>query len=228
MSVGDQFREAFEMMVQEMGDDILVYKNWGNPSQSVKEVRGLKNSHKGRPKDVMFQFLADPGLAIGDVVQQKGSRDLWRVVELRDDVLSGVFHSLDADVVNVSATAKPTSPREDGHTVVIHGSVHGGVQVASPNAIQHNTVQVSHIENDIRQISRLLAESSLPQLEKEDAALALARISDLASREKAPDMLAKVAEKIESLKSIALGVSSLPPMIVPLLDLLWEKIKNGG
>ena len=174
----------------------------------------------------MFQFPKDPGLSVGDVLQQNGARDLWRVTELHDEVEAGVFLYLEACVENLGNKAQPARGASQGHNVVVHGDVHGGIQVASHGSVQHNNVQISKIKNDLQQLKDLFASSALPDLEKEEAALALARITDLASRPKSPDILAKISSKLGELTSLAASVASLTTTTSPLLVAVWDQIQK--
>ncbi len=227
MSIGETARYAFEHMVEIMGESILAHKNWNTPQQTSVEVRGLKNSEPGRSRGTVFQFPKDPGLSVGDVLQQNGARDFWRVTELHDDVEAGVFIYLEARVENLHAKAQPARDTSQGHNVVVHGDVHGGIQVASRGSVQHNNVQISKIKNDLQQLKDLFASSALPDLEKEEAALALARITDLASRQKSPDILAKINGKLAELTTLAASVTSLATSAGPLILGFWGKIQNG-
>jgi hypothetical protein len=221
MDVGQTFREGFEHMVNEMGDTILIHKNYGSTAQSTIEVRGLKNSARGAD---MFQFLEDPGVVVGDVLGLKNSRDLWRVTEVHDDVIGDVYQHFEARVKNMGAAPSPVRATV-GHRITVNGPVHGGIQVDSPGAVQHNTVQVSHIQNDIRQLRELFAASPLSALDKEEAALTLSRIDELAAKPKSPDLLAKIGKKVEELKTLAASTAVLATTASPLIFDLWNKIQ---
>ena len=206
-------------MVNTMGDDIICYKNYGTPQQQSFEVRGLKNNHKGRPRDVMFQFLEDPGLVEGDVVQQKGARELWRITHGHDEVISGVYQNFEADVVSMSAP----QPQPRGSHVEVHGPVYGGLQVNSPSATQTNVVQAG-IPGSLVELNELFKRSTLGELDKEEAILALSRLGDLSAKPKTPELLAKVSEKITYLKNIATGIGAIGTTALPLLEKLHQLI----
>jgi len=215
---GEEFRYAFEEMVQNMGDDIICYKNYGTPQQTNFEVRGLKNNHKGRPRDVMFQFSKDPGLVEGDVLQQKGAREVWRITHVKDDIISGVYVNFEAEVESMSA---PTArPRSVSH-VEVHGHVYGGLQVNSPNATQTNVVQAG-ISASLVELKELFNRSSLGELEKEEATLALSRLGELSTKPKSPELLKKVSEKIDYLKDIATDIGAMGTIAFPLLEKLHQ------
>jgi hypothetical protein len=81
-----------------MGGTGLVHKNWGTPQQTTVELLGLKSSEKNRPKNVMFQFPERLDIATGDVIQQKGAQDLWRVTDVEDSVHGDVYVYFEAKV----------------------------------------------------------------------------------------------------------------------------------
>jgi len=227
MNIGETFRNQFLHMVDTVGDTILIHKNWNMPSQTTLEIRGLKNSPDGRPKETVFQLPEDPGIALGDVIQQKGSRDLWRVTEVHDDITDDVFQFFEACVVNM--TSSPRVPRSmSGHSVHVQGPVYGGIQIDSHGSVQHNNVHISNVDNDIHQIRNLFAASELSSLDKEEAALALGRISDLAKKQQSPDVLAKISAKIEELKGLATNVTALTSTAMPLLVGLWERFQHAS
>ncbi|HEY6185775.1 MAG TPA: hypothetical protein VIW67_26270 [Terriglobales bacterium] len=85
MEFGKTMREGFEEMVRMLGCTVQIYKNLGTRDQKVTEVRGLKNSEKNRPDKVIFQFLEALDIQNGDILQQKGTRDLWRVIDTEDE-----------------------------------------------------------------------------------------------------------------------------------------------
>jgi hypothetical protein len=62
-----------------MGGTVLVHKNWGTPQQTTVELRGLKNSEKNCPENVMFQFPERLDIAGGGSrkVYQSGNRKVY-------------------------------------------------------------------------------------------------------------------------------------------------------
>lgn len=204
MNIGDDFRSAFEEMTEVMGDTILIYKDWGTPLQLVSEVRGMKNSEKHRRDKVMFQFLEPLEIEIGDILQLKGARDLWRVTDTQDDVHDGVYVHFEARVEKFSG--RPVEVKPTPSHVVVHGSVYGGIQVHSPHATQSNSVQPLQVDENIRKLRELLKEAPVSDLDKEEAGLALDRVSQLAQKAKTEEVLSKVKQKLDIVK-VAFDVS---------------------
>ena len=199
MNVGRQFKVGFDRIMKLMGGTVLIHKNWGNPNQQTTEVRGLKNSEKNRPNAVMFHFSEAMDIHPGDILQQKEARDLWRVTEVEDTIHSDVYINFEAKVEKFSGSAvRPASGRSQ---VIIQGSVYGGIQLDSPHATQNVSVQVLKIDENLRQLRELLQKASILELDKEEASQALDRIAQLSRKEQSPEVVSKLKEKLELVKT---------------------------
>jgi hypothetical protein len=207
MSIGDDFKHAFNEMVDIMGCTVLIHKNWGTPHQQTFEVRGLKNNEKNRRDKVMFQFPEALDIQVGDILQQKGARDLWRVTDIEDDIHDDVYVNFEAKVEKFSGEPTPkvaggqparaSSPSQ----VVIHGSVYGGIQLHSPNATQNISVQMLQVDENVQRLRDLLQKAPIADLDREEALLALDRIGQLARKERTPDVVGKIKGKLELVKA---------------------------
>jgi len=185
--------------MRHLGCTILIHKHWGTPNQQTTEARGLKNSEKNRPNNVMFQFPEAMEIQAGDILQQKGARDLWRVTDVEDQIHGDVYVSFEAKVVKFSGSAdRPTSSRSH---VIVQGSVYGGIQLDSPHATQNVSVQVLQIDENLRHLRELLQKATIPELDKEEAGHALDRISQLSRKERSPDVVSKLKEKLDLVKT---------------------------
>ncbi len=196
--IGRDMRHAMEELFGMMGDRILVHKNYGTADQRTTEVAGMKNNEKNRPEKVMFQFLDRVDVANGDHLQVKGARDVWRVTETEDDVQGGVFIMFEAKVQKVGS--KVGHPRA-GANVVVHGSVYGALQVDSPNAHQHVSVQIFKIDENVKKLRELLARAPIDELDREEAQQALDRVTQLAAKPSSPSVTAKIQEKLNLVKT---------------------------
>jgi hypothetical protein len=84
----------------------------------------------------MFQFPEVLDIKEGDVLQQNGARRIWRVTELVDDVVGGVFNHFEARVEKFEpgkaskegASHQSAIPGTHSH-VVINAPIHGGLQL---------------------------------------------------------------------------------------------------
>jgi len=221
--MADGMRGMFRAVVEREGSTIVVYKNCGKLGETSVELKGVKNNRKGRPHAVIFQFLDDPGVTRGDVIKLKAGSQLWRVTNKSETIVGDSILSHDVDVESTSSTA--VTPAKAGHSIVVHGPVHGGIQIDSPNASQVNLVQTG-ISTTIRELKELFQGSSLTELDKEEATLALSRIGDLSAKSKSPELLAKVAEKIGYLKKIAADAGAIGTTALPLLEKLYHWISS--
>jgi hypothetical protein len=75
IGIGDAFRESFEALLEIQGQTIIIHENFNTPEASSYEVRGLKNTEGKNSKQVVFQFLDQLDIQVGNVLQVKGSRD---------------------------------------------------------------------------------------------------------------------------------------------------------
>ena len=110
-----------------------------------------------------------------------------------------------------------TNARREQASISI-GSVIGAVQINSPNATQHVSVsQVTAIQNDIIALKQLLQQLPLTEFQKEEEARTLDRISELAKRDKSPEILAYVSQKLDALAKIAVSLKSVASAAIPLI-----------
>ena len=133
MGVGNSFRKGFEMLVRQMGDNVVIFRNHGTPTETQQRVRGLKNTKTKRGGGDVFQFLDKLDIRPDDIIQIEGARDLWRVTDCHDDVINGTFQHFEVDVVrhlSAGGFAPPSRP-SFANTVNVHGNVTGALQVGT-------------------------------------------------------------------------------------------------
>ena len=109
-----------------------------------------------------------------------------------------------------------------GPQIIINAPVFGGVQVGSPGAVQQNISQVVEVESAVQSLSRLIGDSGLGELEREEAVIALIRVGDLAKRPKRPDVLKVVGEKLETVRKIVGNTGALATAAAPYLKIIWD------
>jgi hypothetical protein len=221
MSVGQIFRNSFERILDRMGGSVLAHRQWGTPAQRTIEVRGMKNSSKNRPQDVSFQFLDRIDIRPGDVLQQKGAQDLWRVTDVEDVVRGDVYNHFEASVERMSGAPVRTPSAAQ---VVIHGSNYGGVQVASPHGVQHVTAEVLQVDENIGQLRTLISRLQASDLEKEEIALALDRLAQLARKPRSEEVVSKANEKLELVKSAFSVSKELATLSAPHIGFLAQAL----
>lgn len=106
MSVTNSLKQSFQQIFLLMGGTVFIHKNWGTSQKRTIELRGLKNSEKNRPQNVMFQFPEHLDISTGDVIQQKEAQDLWRVTDVEDSVHGDVYVCFKVKVEKMSAPDK--------------------------------------------------------------------------------------------------------------------------
>jgi hypothetical protein len=116
MNAGPQLRRGLKMLFAVHGGPVLIHRNWQTPEVQTTTVRGIKG-------DDFFEFLDKVDVRTGDILQQDGSRNFWRVAHVEDNINGTTFLSLRAHVSNDAVPAK--SPRVAN--VTIQGHVYGGV-----------------------------------------------------------------------------------------------------
>jgi hypothetical protein len=224
MNVGRQFKQGFDQILRDMGCTVLIHKQWGTPNQQTVEARGLKNNEKNRLDKVMFQFPEAMDIQPGDILQQKGARDLWRVIDIEDEIHGDVYVNFEAKVEKFSGPAsRPTPERSQ---VIVQGSVYGGIQLDSPHATQNFSVQVLQVDENIRHLRELLQKAHISELDKEEATHALDRILQLSRKERSPEVISKLKEKLELVKTTFDLAKDIAAAATPYLAAIAQAISQ--
>lgn len=193
------FKTGFSRLFQQFSGMVEVHKKWGTTEEATFEVRAMKNNEKGRPSKVMFQFPERLDVSVGDVIQQKGGADLWRVAETEDRIVADEYVYFEAKVEKMNAapsrSAAPTS-------VIIHGPNYGGIQVASNNAVQNVSVEIRAIQENIDKLQDLSSRLDASELDREELNLALDRVVQLSQKRPSGELLVKVKDKLDFISSI--------------------------
>ena len=63
-------------------------------------------------------------------------------------------------------------------------------------------MQTLQVDENLRYLRELLQKAEVPELDKEEAGHALDRISQLARKEKTPEVAGKIKEKLEVVKTV--------------------------
>jgi hypothetical protein len=128
--MGKALQRGFLRLFQMNKSNIIVHKNYGSENATAFEVVGMKNNEKNRPNNVMFQFSEYVDIVVGDVLQQKDGRILWKVYELDENIIDGTLLYFEAKVRKLESLA----PMPSGITI---SNVSGNIQlvVIIPNKI---------------------------------------------------------------------------------------------
>jgi hypothetical protein len=225
MNIGRSLKQGFSMVFRQASGTVQIHKDWGTKEQSTIEVPGLKNNEKGSPSKVMFQFPERIDISIGDVIQQKGGADLWRVIEKEDCLQGDIYVYFEAKVEKVNAAA-PDRP-STAASVVIHGPNYGGIQVASSNSIQNVSVEIAAIHEDIAKLRGLAEKLELQELDKEDLHLAFDRVAQLSEKPRSKELLAKVKERLDCISSIFQTSSTISAAAAPYIAAIAHSLGIG-
>lgn len=157
------------MSMESFGQAFLIFKKNGPPNQSPHEVRGIKDGSKGKGNKLVFKFPEAENVEIDDTIQIKGARDLWRVIELEDEVEDGIFVCLQVKVEKLDAhlVKSPVPSRVIIHN---HNSPGANFLLGHSNILQ----QASWIE----MASQLVDSTQGTLEEKHEAKSLLKRISE--------------------------------------------------
>lgn len=197
---------------------VTVFRDYSSDRARSFELKAMKNNEKNRRDKVMFQFDRQVDVQIGDVIQQKNSRDLWQVYEVEDFVLDDIVIDFEARVRKYPGTSLPR--RETANVAItVQGHLMGGVQVNSPNSSQSVILaNASKIGNDVAKLKELLADTRIPQLDREDAGQALERVAELSKREKTEDVIKRTKEKLDFVKSVFGVAKDIAQVAAPYIE----------
>jgi len=208
------------MLMNVHGAAVLIHKNFASSNQTTREVRGLKNNEKNKLDKVMFQFPEVEDINIGDVLQLKAGRDLWQVTETEDTIHGDVLTNFTAKVRKLNAPA-PAEPRaKSANSLVIHGDVYGAVQIGNEHSSQSVLVQLTKVDQSISELKKLIPQAPASELDKEEALLALERLTQLSKKEKTPDVIARAKDKLEVVKNTLQTAVELGKVAAPYIALL--------
>ena len=212
--MGEQFKRGIHLLIDTNGGPVHVHRNYGTPDQETFEHFAMKNHKKGRPDDRMFQFKERVDVQVGDVIQQKESRDLWQVIELEDRVQAGSFTCMEAKIEKMNAA--PSRKGTQVNKVEIHGDNYGGVQVGTENSSQYTHTSI--VYDSVDRLMQLVNDSDLADLDKEDAEAELDRIKKLADRDATPDVLDRVNKRVSIFRNTVAGATALAAVIEPYIE----------
>jgi hypothetical protein len=153
LGIGDAFREGFKAMLDIQGQTIIVHDKFNTSEASSYEVRGLKNTEGKNSKQVVFQFLDQLDIQVGNVLQAKGSRDYWRVTDTEDIVTDDTFINFEVHVQKVNVAGQPTRPLPSaGTTYNLHGQ-HSRVNIGSQDSsVNISNQKTENVFADMRQV----------------------------------------------------------------------------
>lgn len=200
------------------GGPVTIYRNFGSPQQTERLIpKALKNTKTKHGGGQVFQFRDREDIIEGDIIQQKGSNDLWLVRDTNDFMDGEDFIYFEAEVEKASRTGSPRPKANMGNTVSIGGSVYGALQVGAAHSSQSVNVSVDQqFTSSMNQLRDVVRDSELDELDKEELLHEIGRVEELAKRD---DEKAK-SKVMERLTVVEKGVSvseKLAKVAIPLI-----------
>ena len=119
--VGRAMQQGIKTMIQIQGQTIIVHQNINTDNATSFEVRGIKNTPSKNSSQVIFQFTDALDIPVGAVLQVKGSRDYWKVIDTEDIVHDDTFVNFEVRVEKVNIAGQPTRPTKAGGVYNLHG-----------------------------------------------------------------------------------------------------------
>src|SRR5687768_1426114 len=95
--IGEALREAFEAKLEALGQPFILHSNINTLDASQIEVNGLIKSEGRNTGRMVFQFLDPIDVKAGSILQIKGGRDFWKVIDTEDVVEHGVLVKFEVD-----------------------------------------------------------------------------------------------------------------------------------
>lgn len=136
--IGTAFREAFMASLELLGQTILIHNYFNSAEQQDFEVRGMGPSNR-KGQEASFSFPEPIEIAVGSVLQLKGGRDYWRVVDTEDSVQDDLYISFDVRVEKIDAAGHPIQRTLPGATNYYLQGQHARVNIGS----QDNSINIS-------------------------------------------------------------------------------------
>lgn len=155
--------------------------------------------------------------------------------ERRKGWVEGPEEAVQLTPAGVREVEDPGWPTRGGGTTihnVFHAPVQGGFIQGGQGHTQHNIYSNNlKIDESIGAIVRLIQQSDLNDLDKEDILKDVERVRELAAKEQTPDTLQRIDKRIAMVKSgieTAEKGGELLTKVTPYLVALWQLITSSG
>jgi hypothetical protein len=211
MNMGDMMREDFKMILGESGSTIIIE----NESGFITEVKGIKSRKHGRE---VFAFSDSIALSIGVTLVIKATMERWIVDEVEPIVESDVVVSVNVYAHKAGSSPKAAGMRSGPLTINAHNS-----QVTLQHGGQGNTQHVNisvkgELGRHIEDLKKLIADSALDDLDKEEAHAEVQRVAVLAEKPKTPDVLERMNGRLKSVTGIVQKSAVIAAQIAPVIE----------
>lgn len=218
-------KSSIQTIISLHGGEIEIIKNYGNENQSTRKVKGVKNRTKDTKRDV-FQFVDQLDIEAGDVLKEKGSRDLWQVSEVEDKTWQGTFQALYVYVRKLGSAASPFQATKASH-IQVNAPIYGNVQINSDNSNQSQQgTMPAELLSLFGQAKTIVDQSELSELIKREIQEHLEKIQQLSqtSESEKPAALEIIGKRLEFTKKFIENSAYLTKELLPILTLIGKQI----
>lgn len=214
---GMAMRSIFEKSSLRVGGiDVSVYKGWNTDNMTRTELRAVKE--KGA-----FHFRVDDEISKGDVIQPAGSKSFWRVVDTDEEFALGTATHQIVRVEKIDELGNKVHLNAEGRAV-FYGNVTGGVQVGghgNTQTVQIATTGNADFDKAVEALLRLVENSGLSELDKEEVSIDIQRMNELAKKPPSVDLVEKAQKRLSLIKT-TLEVAGLVGKASPYLAAVGE------
>jgi hypothetical protein len=216
------FRQAYMSLLGHFGNQVTVFKSYGAPAQSSVVVpKAMQNTKTKRGGGDVFQFPDRIDVVPGDVIQQKGSNDLWYVTDTEDIMAGGEFTYFQAAVEKGKPGGSRKPAQHGPNTVNVHGPVYGGLQVGNTNSSQ-SVVNVSvntKLDELIGQVLEGARRENVNPTDIEEVEHELQRVKELAQREKTPDITERINKRLAVVQNLLGVCKTAGPYVASIIEM---------
>ena len=200
MSVGHELKDANQELIDELGKTVNVYTDYQRDSLPSFEARSLQHTERGSGD---FRFLERYDIKKGSILQVKGARDLWKVIDTEDEVQDEVYVDFKVYVEKIDEQGNQIHVNNEGR-LIINAPVQGGIQVGGSHNVQNVSININpKFDEAINTLRQLITnDKDLSEYQKEDAVEALQKLPELAKKEQSEETLKRAKDKLEIAKSV--------------------------
>jgi hypothetical protein len=106
--IGEALREGLQAKLEVLGQAFVVHYNFTLPDAYSVEVVGLTKPEGKSSGRMVFQFLDPFDVQEGSILQIKGARDYWKVIDTEDVVEYGTLVRFEVYVEKVNVAGQPS------------------------------------------------------------------------------------------------------------------------
>jgi hypothetical protein len=78
------FETHYKDFIKQFGRKIIVHKNYGKTEHTQSEILGSERPRKNNSDFSYFDFLKTENIEKGDILQNVGENNLWKIVDIDD------------------------------------------------------------------------------------------------------------------------------------------------